>query len=117
MTGADTSCQSWWLTIFICLYSVTGFGFMRMFLMSYLSFYIGGLASHLLNLGSGWKWLVGFMHWLLYPRYLLDRWLGGVNSQIRCFTEWRSVFPMLEIEPEFLSFPAHTLVILIKVNR
>jgi hypothetical protein len=45
----------------------------------------GGIASHILNLGTKWRWVVSFMPQLLYlrdnrHRYPMDRRLGGPQS-------------------------------------
>ena len=56
MTGADTSCQSWWWTAFMYLYSIIGYGFMRMFLNTFFFFFLVLLCqrsvSNLFDLGS-----------------------------------------------------------------
>jgi hypothetical protein len=41
----------------------------------------GGIAPHILNLSTGWRWVVSFIPWQVYPQgrslwYLLDRKLG-----------------------------------------
>jgi hypothetical protein len=34
-------------------------------------------SSSILDLSNWWRWVISFTHWLLYPRYPLDRRLGG----------------------------------------
>jgi hypothetical protein len=45
-----------------------------------------GIAPHILDLGTRWRWVVTFTSWPLYPQeksswYPLDRRLGGPQSQ------------------------------------
>jgi len=49
---------------------------------------IEGKASHILNLGTRWRWVVSFMLWPLYLQgrslqYSLERSLGGPHSWSR----------------------------------
>ena len=102
MTGADASCQCWWWTAFILLYSITGLGFMRMFHISFLVLLCQRSISNLLNLGSIWKWLVGFTSCLLCLQYLLGcGWVGSIASL-------DALPDVSEIELNFFSFAAHT---------
>jgi hypothetical protein len=53
--------------------------------------------STILDLGTGWGWVVSFMPWALYPQgespwYPLYRRLGGSQSQSGCCWEERNVF-------------------------
>jgi hypothetical protein len=48
----------------------------------------GGITPRILNLGTGWMWLVSFKPWTLHPwgkshRYPLNRGLGGFQSHFR----------------------------------
>jgi hypothetical protein len=56
----------------------------------------GGMASRILNLGSGWRWVVSFTHRSLYPQgkspwYPLDRRLGGPQSQSGWYLNIREI--------------------------
>jgi len=68
---------------------------------------IGGIAPHLLNLGTTWKWVVIFMPQPLYPQgmspwYPLDRKLSGPQSWSGCGGEEKKVhhWPCQELNPD-----------------
>jgi hypothetical protein len=66
----------------------------------------GGIASHILDLGTRWRWVASFMPCLLYPCckspwYPLDRRLGGPQSQSGCSGKEKTpTLPLLGIEPQ-----------------
>jgi len=39
-----------------------------------------GIASHILNLGTRWTWVVSFTLWPLYPQHPLDRRCAGPRA-------------------------------------
>jgi hypothetical protein len=41
----------------------------------------GGTAPRILNLGTGWRWVVSFAPRQIYPRHPLDRSLGGPQNR------------------------------------
>jgi hypothetical protein len=64
----------------------------------------GGIAPHILDLGTRWRWVFSFTPWLLYsqgknPRYPLDRRLGGLQSQSGCNGKEKNSQPLLALEP------------------
>jgi hypothetical protein len=62
----------------------------------------GGIATHILDLGTRWRRVVSFTPWPLYPQgkspwYPLDRRLGGMQSWSGCSEEKISqLLPELE---------------------
>jgi len=71
----------------------------------------------ILNLGTGWRWVVSTRLWLVYPWgkspwYPLDSRLGGPQSQYGyCGKEKKShLLPCWESNP---SHPAHSLVMIL----
>jgi hypothetical protein len=64
----------------------------------------GGIDPHILELGTRWRWVVGFMPRLLYhqgkhPWYPFDRRLGGPQSQSGCGGEEKNSQPLLGLKP------------------
>jgi hypothetical protein len=62
----------------------------------------GGIAPLIDNLGTRWRWVVGFtpqsLHKLGAPRYLLNRRLDGPQSRLENFGEDKVLLVRLEIE-------------------
>jgi hypothetical protein len=78
-------------------------------------------SSTILDLGTGWRWVVSFMPWLLWPQYPLDRRLGGPQSGC-CGAEKKISCPSWESNPSHpdhspslysLSYPALTYILFI----
>jgi hypothetical protein len=75
----------------------------------------GGIAPHILNLGTGWRWLVSLTPQPFYPwdksvRFLLNRRLGGPQNQSGCRDEEKNFhhfFPCRELSRDS---PARSLV-------
>jgi hypothetical protein len=65
----------------------------------------GGIAPHILDLGTRWRWMVSFTPQLLYPPqekttwYLLDRRLGGPQNQSGHSSEEKNSQPLLRLKP------------------
>jgi hypothetical protein len=59
----------------------------------------GGIAPRILNLGTRWRWVVGFTPRPLYPqgkspRYPLDRRLGGTRAVLGAVDEEKNSLPL-----------------------
>jgi len=72
-----------------------------------------GIALLILNLGTGWRWMVNFKtcHFTpgKEPWYLLTRRLGGPQNQFWQFGERKNLLPLLAFEPWIMQ-PAAWLV-------
>jgi hypothetical protein len=69
----------------------------------------GSIASHILNLGTRWRWVVSFMPWILYPQGKspqspLNRRLGGLQSQSGCSGKEKKN-PIIACSIEFIKPP------------
>jgi hypothetical protein len=65
---------------------------------------IGGIAPHILDLSTRWRWVVSFIRWLLYPQgkspwYPLDRRLGRPQSQSGHGGKEKILSPFHEMNP------------------
>jgi hypothetical protein len=58
-----------------------------------------GIAPHILDLGTRWRWVVSFMPWPLYPQYPLDRRLGGLQNHSGHDGEEKNYQPLPGLEP------------------
>jgi len=61
-------------------------------------------STHILNLGTKWKWVIRFVPWLLYPwwrspQYHLNRGLGGPQSQSGNDGKETNPYPCWESNP------------------
>jgi hypothetical protein len=66
-----------------------------------------GIAPHILDLSTRWKWVVSFTPWLLYPQgkspwYPLDRRLGWPHSWSGSGDEVKNSQPLLGLEPPII---------------
>jgi hypothetical protein len=64
--------------------------------------------STILDLGTTWRWVVSFTPLQLYPRYLLDRRLGGPQRRSGCCGGEKNLLPLLGIKFWSLGRPAHS---------
>jgi hypothetical protein len=76
----------------------------------------GGIAPHILDLGTRWGWVVSFKPQLLYPQgkspwYPLDRRLGGPQSHSGHDGEQKNSQPLLGIGHQNPNYPAHSPVL------
>jgi hypothetical protein len=65
------------------------------------------IAPYTLNLGTRWRWVVSFTHWLLYPQrkspwYPLDRRLGEPQSRSGRGGVEKSSQPLTGLEPPIM---------------
>jgi hypothetical protein len=67
-------------------------------------------SSTILDLGTRWRWVVSLTPRPLYPRYPLDRRLGGPQSRSGRSGEEKNLLPLPEIEPR-LSSPVPVAVL------
>jgi hypothetical protein len=72
----------------------------------------GGIAPHILDLGTRCRWVVSFTPWPLYshgnsPWYPLHRWLGGPQSQSGRGGEEKNSQPLLGLEHTIIQSIAH----------
>jgi hypothetical protein len=73
---------------------------------------IGGIAPRILNLGTGWRWVVSFTPRPLYPRgksswYTLDRRLGGSRTRSGRGRKEKNSQPLPELEPPIIQPVVH----------
>jgi hypothetical protein len=67
----------------------------------------GGIAPRIIDLGTGWRWVVSFTPRLLYPKgnsllYTLDRRLGGPQSRSGHDGEEKYSQPLPGLEPPII---------------
>jgi hypothetical protein len=76
----------------------------------------GHIAPCILNLSTGWRWVVSFMPWLLYPlekkspQYPLDTRLGGTQSWPAQGGKEKNSYPCQKLNP---SHPACSRVMIL----
>jgi hypothetical protein len=72
-----------------------------------------GVASHILNLGSGWRWVISFTSRLLYPKgkeTLVPIWYEAGWAPWESVREEKILLPLTEIEARFIDCPARSLI-------
>jgi len=63
-----------------------------------------GIAAHILNLGTMWRWVVSFTLWPLYSQGRSTHWIGSWVCPRASGGERKKYLPLLEIKP-LLSSP------------